>query len=94
MGDKSRGQPFAYLSVVAMCAAFAGSRLCQLSCGSLNPLVATPLCLAGIGENSAPMRREMTRDMEFAGVVLDEAKNVKVCWRACDLHFLLIWAHC
>lgn len=32
---------------------------------------------AGIGENSAPMRREMTRDMEFAGVVLDDAKNVQ-----------------
>ena len=24
------------------------------------------------------MRREMTRGMEFAGVVLDDAKNVKV----------------
>ena len=30
---------------------------------------------AGIGENSAPMRREFCRDMEFAGVQLDGAKN-------------------
>ena len=30
---------------------------------------------AGIGENSAPMRREFCRDMQFAGVQLDNAKN-------------------
>lgn len=30
---------------------------------------------AGIGENSAPMRREFCRGMEFAGVKIDEAKN-------------------
>lgn len=30
---------------------------------------------AGIGENSAPMRREFVRGMEFAGVVMDDGKN-------------------
>ncbi|KAL4858642.1 Acetate kinase [Chlorella vulgaris] len=30
---------------------------------------------AGIGENSAPMRREFCRGMEFAGVKIDEVKN-------------------
>ncbi len=53
-----------------------------------------PLCFPGIGENSAPMRREMTRDMEFAGVVLDDDKNVKVRWRACDLLALLMCLLC
>lgn len=45
------------------------------NCSSHCPSICT---CAGIGENSAPMRREMTRDMEFAGVVLDDAKNVQV----------------
>lgn len=30
---------------------------------------------AGIGENSAPMRAEMCKQMEWAGVKIDEAKN-------------------
>ena len=30
---------------------------------------------AGIGENSAPMRAEMCKQMEWAGVKIDPAKN-------------------
>lgn len=34
-----------------------------------------PSTTAGIGENSAIMRKLMTRDMEWAGLVIDEEKN-------------------
>lgn len=32
---------------------------------------------AGIGENSAPMRMEFVRGMEFAGVRIDDGKNAQ-----------------